>query len=250
MARVLVIPDTHLKTWVIDKGMELADKLFCDRVVLLGDYFDDWDAIDVSYRNMIDYLKNLMRKNPGRIIPLLGNHELSYLGHKCSGYHHYVAPEVKSFLENDNRFLWCYAEDCVLYSHAGFTREWMVRNKLMPLHVLKYHFGKINGARVCEERFGDLKSLDQLAQCGPARGGSSPFSSPVWADMDELLADNIGTFIQVVGHTPVQQIEFFNHCYFTDVYSNDNVSDEYLLVVDGEPKIVHYNELILGEVNV
>ena len=249
MARALVIPDAHLKIWVIKQGMELADKLMCDRVILLGDYFDDWLGMDSDYEEMYRYLKDLLRKNHGRVIPLLGNHELSYLGYPCSGYKARVAPIVKNTVENDFRFTWCYALDGVLYSHAGFTRQWVETNQLIQPHMIRYHMGKLNGADMCEDSLKNLKDISQLAQAGPARGGHSN-PSPVWADLTELVADRIGNFIQVVGHTPVEQIEFFENCYFTDVYSNGNISDEYLFVVDGEPKIVHYNEIVKGEPNV
>lgn len=249
MARALVIPDAHLKTWVIKQGMELADKLFCDRVILLGDYFDDWYAMDSDYDEMYHYLKELLRKNPGRIIPLLGNHELSYLGFPCSGHKRKMESVVKATVENDYRFLWAYSLDGVLYSHAGFTTDWVVNNKLIPNHMVKYHMGKMNGAEMCEGSLKNLADLSQLAQAGPARGGHG-VPSPVWADLSELIEGHIGNFTQVVGHTPVEQIEFYNGCYFTDVFSNGNDSDEYLFVVDGEPKIVHYNEIVKGEPNV
>lgn len=242
----MVIPDAHLRTWVIRHGVELADKLFCDKIILLGDYFDDWDAVDVMYRNMIEYLKEVMKKNPGRIIPLLGNHELSYLGFPCSGFNSIIAREVADYLEKDQRFLWCYAEDGILYSHAGFTKGWLANNNLMSRQTYRNHLGKENGPHLCEEALDKITNIQQFAQVGTVRGGNT-FPSPVWADATELLADRAGNFTQVVGHTPMKQIEFMEGIYFTDVYSNDNECDEYLFVNDGEPQIVHYNELILGE---
>lgn len=250
MARVLVIPDLHLKTWVLEHGMEVADKLFCDRVILLGDYFDDWVSSVEDYRKMVDKIKEVMRKNPGRIIPLYGNHELSYMGYKCSGYKEEAQPIVDELIDKDERFRWCWTEDEVLYSHAGICAGWLEYNKLMTRGDYKRKMGKTNGARMCEEAMLNLDSLDQLAQVGPYRGGSHLHPSLAWADMQELLADRAGKFTQIVGHTPVQQIEFYDHVWFTDVYSNDNESDEFLVVVDGEPRVVHYNELIKGEINV
>lgn len=245
MSRALIVPDAHLKIDVIERGMELADKLMCDRVILLGDYFDDWLGMTTDYYDMRTYLKELLRKNHGRVIPLLGNHELSYLGFPCSGYNRSVEHVVRGTVENDHRFVFAYSLDGVLYSHAGATREWVINNELIPKHMVKYHMGIKNGAEMVEDAIYKA-DYSQMAQAGPARGGhSSP--SPVWADLTELIADPIGKFTQVVGHTPVEQIEKIGNCYFCDVYSNGNESDEYLFVRDGEPEIVHYNELILGE---
>lgn len=246
MSRALIVPDAHLKIEVIEKGMELANKLMCDRVILLGDYFDDWFAMDTDYYDMRAYLKELLRKNHGRVIPLLGNHELSYLGFPCSGYNRHVEPIVRGTVENDHRFAFCYSLDGVLYSHAGVTKEWVISNELIPRHMVRYHMGIKNGAEMVEDAVYGIEDLSILAQTGPARGGHG-IPSPVWADLTELIADPIGKFTQVVGHTPVEQIEKIGNCYFCDVFSNGNDSDEYLFVRDGEPEIVHYNELILGE---
>lgn len=246
MSRALIVPDAHLKIEVIEKGMELASKLMCDRVILLGDYFDDWFAMDTDYHDMRAYLKELLRKNHGRVIPLLGNHELSYLGFPCSGYNRHMEPIVRGTVENDHRFAFCYSLDGVLYSHAGVTKEWIISNELIPRHMVRYHMGIKNGAEMVEDAIYGIEDLSILAQTGPARGGHG-IPSPVWADLTELIADPIGKFTQVVGHTPVEQIEKIGNCYFCDVFSNGNDSDEYLFVRDGEPEIVHYNELILGE---
>ena len=50
--KVLVIPDSHLHTEVIARGLALAKKVRADRVVVLGDYLDDWGAIDEDYYTM------------------------------------------------------------------------------------------------------------------------------------------------------------------------------------------------------
>lgn len=249
MARVLVVPDPHLKTEVIERGIELADKLFCDRIVVLGDYFDDWDANIEDYEKMAAYLKKQLRLQPGRLVLLLGNHELSYMGFPCSGHKKGAESILTKWLEADNRFIWCYAEDGVLYSHAGFTDGWVRENKIVAPNFLDYHFKKGNGAATCEKGLAKMNSIAQMAQVGQARGGRDPHPSPLWADLMELVSDPVGTFIQVVGHTPVKQIEFYNHCYFCDVYSNGNVSDEYLFVHNGDPRILHYDEIIKGGLN-
>ena len=246
MARVLVIPDSHLKIHVIEQGLELADKLMCDKVVLLGDYFDDWYAMDSDYDDMYHYLKDLLRKSAGRIVPLIGNHELSYLGFKCSGYNKRVESVVRACVEEDYRFCFAAAIDGVLYSHAGVTRSWVSNNRIIPDHVVKYHLGKKCSAEFLENAIGKVEDLNVFAQVGEARGGHGT-PSCLWADLSELIADPFPKCVQVVGHTPVQQIEKFGNCWFTDVFSNGNDSDEYLYVKDGEPQIVHYNELVLGE---
>lgn len=246
MSKVLVIPDAHLKTEVIERGRRLADKVMATKIIMLGDYFDDWYALNIDYRIMIDYLKNLLRKDP-RIIPLFGNHELSYLGYPCSGYNRLMKQEIYNWLVKDYRFHFSYAEDGVLYTHAGVCVGWLWDNKVCTANDIRHKLTKKGGADILDKAISALDTypratanLRPLSEAGPARGGGA-VPSPLWADLTELIAD-AAPIKQVVGHTPVAQIENIGRCFFTDVYSNDNECDEYLLMNDGEPRILHYNK--------
>lgn len=239
MSKVLVIPDSHLKISVIENGLKLASKHRADKVVLLGDYFDDWFAISQDYKDMLMYLKTLLKKNPN-VIPLFGNHELSYLGYPCSGYNNAMAETLRQALYPDHRFLFGVAIDEVFYSHAGVCTGWLKENKIMTQNDLRINLFKKTGAELLEKCIGKISDISLFAHAGPARGGSK-FPSPLWADLTELVADP-APVKQVVGHTPVKEIENVGKVWFTDVFSNDNECDEYLLVTDGEPQIVKYYE--------
>lgn len=241
MSKVLVIPDSHLKIDVIENGIELANHYKADKIVLLGDYFDDWYAVSRDYYDMVDYLKLLLRKDP-RIVALLGNHELSYMGFPCSGHNKHVAEHVMRNIYPDHRFYWCAAFDGVLYSHAGVTTAWLRANKILTENEIRYKLSKNNGADFLEVKIGNVESLSPFAKAGPGRGGNS-YPSLLWADAEELMTDSIPNIKQVVGHTPVKEIQCVGKCWFTDVYSNFNISDEYLLVVNGKPEIVHYGDM-------
>lgn len=242
MSKVLVIPDSHLKIEVIERGLRLAQKVRADYVICLGDYFDDWDSFPFQYSRMIKYLKKTKRYNPD-IIYLLGNHELSYLGYKCSGYNASVAKEVYEYLHDNYHFSLSAAIDGVLYTHAGVCTDWATNNNIIGNTALRYKLTKNAGADFVADRMDTITSFGVFAQVGPGRGGhSSP--SPVWADLSELITDALPNVKQVVGHTPVTQIEKLGKCWFTDVFSNGNESDEYLLVRDGEPEILHYKEIL------
>lgn len=230
MSRVLCIPDSHLKTSVIERGMELANRLDADKIILLGDYFDDWNAIPPEYVQMIECLEKALKDE--RVIPLVGNHELSYLGFPCSGHLREVEFEVKDWLLNEKRLRFVYSEDGVLYSHAGVTSSWLAENRIT----------EANNVDEVSKAIDNLPHIRQFATAGRMRGGNGT-PSPLWADLTELIQDPI-PIRQVVGHTPISGIERIGNeyfeCWFTDVYSNGNISDEYLFVEDGEPKIIHY----------
>ena len=239
MSKVLVIPDSHLKLNIIKNGIKLADKLKVDNIVLLGDYFDDWHATNRQYFEMMKFIKNLIRFDH-RVIALLGNHELSYLGFPCSGYKASVAEYIKDNLKHDHRFYFAAAIDGVLYSHAGVCTSWLKENNIVTQNAFRYQITKQNGANVLEKAIGKVSSFAPFAQVGTARGGNLP-PSPLWADITELISDAVPKVKQVVGHTPISQIEKISSCWFTDVFSNNNECDEYLFVVDGEPETLHFN---------
>lgn len=243
MARVLVIPDSHLKVDVIKNGMELAERTRCEKVVLMGDYFDDWVAPISRYHEMYQYLKELIKDT--KVTPLIGNHELGYLqpGFQCSGNREEAGYLVRDLILDDHRFKTCFTEDGVLYTHAGVTRKWIEAHGLIQPNVTDYHMGKANGAELVGDAMDTIETWKWFNEAGAARGGSD-IPSPMWADLTELLDDRYGAFPQVVGHSPVSQIEMLNNVYFTDTYSNGNPSDEYLIVDDGEPVIVNYKEIV------
>lgn len=239
MSKVLVVPDSHLKIEVIENGLALAKKYRADTIILLGDYFDDWHAVPRQYHDMIDYLKILLRTNPN-VIPLLGNHELSYMSEfRASGFNKHVAKELEAMLNNDMRFLYAVAIDGVLYTHAGVCMQWLRNNKIITQNDLRLKLPTKSGADLLEDKINNASVL-AFSMVGPARGGYN-YPSPLWADLTELIADP-APVKQVVGHTPIKQIENIGRVWFTDVFSNGNDDNEYLLVVDGEPQIVYDGE--------
>lgn len=237
--KVLVIPDSHLHTEVIARGLALAKKVRADRVVVLGDYLDDWGAIDEDYYTMIDYLKGILRSNPN-VEMLLGNHELSYFGFPCGGHNRRVAKAMRDSLLPDRRFYFAVAHDGVLYSHAGVCLAWLKENNLITQNDLRFKLPKNQGADLLEKLVNGVSNFDVFNKVGRAREGKNA-PSPLWADLTELIADVLPVK-QVVGHTPVKQIENVGRCWFTDVFSNGNESDEYLIVTDGKPDVIHYGD--------
>lgn len=246
MAKVVVIPDSHLKIEVIEEGLEIADKVHADFIVMLGDYFDDWGATARQQEDMLLYLKDILRHRTN-IIPLYGNHELSYIGFPCAGHMKAVQNKLYKGLKYDYRFLYAVSFDGVLYSHAGVTQSWLRDNKILTENHIRYRLTQLAGAKVVEDAVNGVEHESVFAQAGYARGGNSASPSPLWADLRELISDELPNIKQVVGHTPISNIECIGNCYFCDVRSNRNECDEFLVVTDGEPEIVRYGELIHGD---
>lgn len=246
MARVLVVPDAHTKINVIEEGIEVADKVRADYIVLLGDYFDEWEATPQSQRDMIVYLKDILRRRTN-IIPLFGNHELSYLGYPCSGHMKEVEKDIEKAIKHDHRFLFAVAFDGVLYTHAGVTQSWVRDNKILTENHIRYRLNTEGGAGILENKINGIEKMGVFHQVGFSRGGNTTAPSPLWADLRELINDPLPNVKQVVGHTPISNIECISNCWFCDTRSNGNQNDEFLLVNDGEPSIVTYGEVVNGE---
>lgn len=241
MSKVLVIPDSHTKINVIEEGLELADKFHADHIVMLGDYFDDFGATPAQQEDMLTYLKDVLRYRTN-IIPLYGNHELSYIGAPCAGHMRVVEDTIRNGIKNDYRFLYAVAFDGVLYTHAGVTQSWLRDNKILTENALRYRLTPESGAGVLEDKINRIEDIALFAQVGYARGGNTDAPSPLWADCKELINDQLDKVKQVVGHTPVRNIECIGNCFFCDVRSNGNECDEFLLVTDGEPEVIKYGD--------
>lgn len=99
--KVLVIPDCHLKPWMIDEAIKIKEKYNVDTIVVLGDLVDDWNKqFDKDlYRETLDSIINLVKRYLETKI-CFGNHDFAYLHNlPCSGYSSYVNSLVISKLK-------------------------------------------------------------------------------------------------------------------------------------------------------
>lgn len=102
----------------------------------------------------------------------------------------------------------------LLFSHAGFTQDW-VRGNYYWLN--ETHFDELDDFN---DRFKDFqlpdleekinsamdsyKILDKVLQVSYLRGGRSQFGGPLWADKDESANTYLMGYHQFVGHTPLK----------------------------------------------
>ena len=94
--RVLFIGDIHTKQYIIDNIKELDNKYDFDKIICTGDYCDDWRVPGQKSLDLLDQIFELKDSNPNKYTFLIGNHELSYLGHPCSGHNY----EYEKSIEN------------------------------------------------------------------------------------------------------------------------------------------------------
>ena len=196
MKNWIIIPDVHgRRFW--RKAVEGLDTPGHeeDRVVFLGDYVDPypWEGIlpGEAVKELEDIIA-LKKRNPDRVVLLLGNHDLGYLdSYICSCRRDSIrAGRLKQLFEDNLDLFDMVHIDTesgkkVLFSHAGIGEGWVRRRQdIVCADGHTFLPERLN------ERLHGTKSergllFRALADASWYRGGSDPVSSPVWADVDE-----------------------------------------------------------------
>ena len=205
--KTVVVGDLHCKEELILPRVDAAvDALGAGRVVLCGDYVDEWLSNALTVRDSLDCLGRWVRERRARgmeVDLVLGNHDVQYLLRESGpGTHAALYDEVAEALLD----LGVRAAVTVgpwLVTHAGVTRAWA--NDCLDLS---------EGAAADEIAdqlnalldHGVKISLRMLATVGPGRCGYE-LPGPLWADQSELVCDALPGLDQIVGHTPVRSID-------------------------------------------
>ena len=192
--RTLVIPDIHNDVLRAEAAIaQLAGRY--ERIVFLGDYFDDFGDSPDEICRVAQWLKHSVDQ-PNRT-HLIGNHDLAYLVPStftcCSGFTHEkmrAAAPVLNSIPRD-RLHAAVEVDGWLVSHAG---------------VLPHHGANHSAAEIAAWADTILRQLfaggrPALFAAGAARGGREPAGGITWCDWDEEFVPTDGLH-QVVGHTP------------------------------------------------
>lgn len=216
MAKVLVIPDTHLKP----KMFDLADKIMCghdvDYAVQLGDNLDDFYCRDVDYRRHFDRMTTFYREYP-ETIWLWGNHEASYILSRPVTGNIYAGKEYALAYQESFKPRFVYKDEKVVFSHAGVFREFLNENGLLDY-------------KTADELIEELNGLELSAFWRD--------DSPLWArpQYNVLMSPNVlGGYLQIVGHTPMENIFERYNVVSTDVFSTNwgkKIGVEKMIIVD------------------
>ena len=197
----IVIGDPHGR-WRFVK--QIYDKEQPDEVIILGDYFDSFniDAYEQkdNYENIINLRKEHLKKNLGRFIILIGNHDMHYMDEnfgRCSGWNPLTCSVASYPLcrDWDNEILKIIFVDEInqtIYSHAGVSMNWF-------------------NYWIKSKSLGDINTIETKAFCftykdGGDYYGSSSWNSPLWIRPEGLKKCpykdiNGHVWSQVFGHT-------------------------------------------------
>ena len=188
----LIIPDIHNQ---IENANHWLETQTFERVIFLGDFFDDFgDNVNDARRTAI-WLRERMERTQD--VFLLGNHDTAYRFPNspdlyCPGFTRAKSNGINEILKPEHwaRFQIAHAEQGWLISHAGFHPSWI--KNLTVEQILERSELALNRAK--------RKIADPLLAAGIDRGGSEPSGGPLWMDWNSLIP--IPGINQIVGHTP------------------------------------------------
>jgi hypothetical protein len=188
-----------------------------------------------NFNQIISY-KELNKDNT---ILLIGNHDYISDIHdeNTSGYQRQNAFFIKDLFEkNKDLFQICYKMDKFLFSHAGISHEFM-DNSFTPTGWDVEDIDKY-----VTDLFKHQPYLFKFNGTDPY--GDNKYQTPVWIRPGSLMRANRDSpikkeYIQIVGHTKVNHIDFAgnstgNRYYFVDTL---DTCQEYLTIIDGEIKL-------------
>ena len=191
--KLIIIPDIHNKHNIAEK---IIQKESPDRVIFLGDYFDDFGDTPEDAGDTARWLtESLQEKNR---IHLIGNHDLNYITDnpdlRCSGYDSSKHKVIREYGIKWDRLKLYFWVDGWLLTHAGLSNKFY--QEISSRGPVK---------RVMEEAVRDIEDMEDtdrvrpFLQAGILRGGTSPVGGIVWCDYREF--EDIPGVRQIFGHT-------------------------------------------------
>ncbi|MDR2767737.1 MAG: metallophosphoesterase [Treponema sp.] len=185
----------------------------------LGDYFDSFDVpFEKQYGNFIDICKTA-RKDP-RIKLCLGNHDYHYLSgvtsQRYSGFQDRYFLRINEALEENIDLMAIVRKTGgdFLISHAGVTNYFLKALELDDPEEINLAF---------------KKNRDILNFNGDNIFGDDVTQSPIWIRPRSLRKDAVLGYNQIVGHTPVREIDEIatldgrNRLIFIDTHDSESV---------------------------
>lgn len=222
--KVIVIADLHGKS--VWKTLNLSTY---DKVIFLGDYLDSFDVAVKDQLANFQEVVQLKKVHPGKVVLLLGNHEVHYrydmIG-PYSGYRsdlHFLARPILE--ENADLFQLAHLEGKHLFTHAGVTGPWweyFLGHPFINELASKHPIDEVLNQALAEDQ---LQLNRMLFSVGRERGNygsqGKPLGGPVWADRKEMVRYPLEGFHHIVGHTSLYDVTSFPFGQHTSVTFTD-----------------------------
>ena len=229
--KILVIPDVHLKPWMFDRASEILKSGAAVKAVCLMDIPDDWGKEhDLGlYEETFDAAIRFQKSFPDTLW-CYGNHDLSYewLQYE-SGFAPMAIPVVQEKLSllrrelpDKSRIAYIHRIDDVLFLHGGLTHAF-VKNYASD--------AEYDDTDAVIEEINSLGRNDMWDDASPIWYRPQFCNEKMYREKDIL---------QVVGHTPVQEIERVGNVISCDLFSTyrtgDPIGTRQFLLIDTETR--------------
>ena len=231
-SKIVVIGDIHGRA--VWKKI-VNDNADADKFIFLGDYFDSHEKRYHTERQKFNFNEIIsLQETLGedKVILLLGNHDYHYISsrEKYSGYDYFLAFDIKDRLTelyNSGKIKVLHIEDNLLFSHAGVTKTWL--NKVAGVNELN----DCNKPETFNHR-----TLEWNTIAGYDSYGDTKSNSPIWVRPASLISDKLDGYIQIVGHTTVDEKvlndEHINKMKESDVYLADILPYYYIVIENSD----------------
>lgn len=224
--KVLVIPDVHLKPWMFDRASEILNSGAAEKAVCLMDIPDDWgQEYNLGlYEETFDAAIRFQKEFP-ETLWCYGNHDLSYewLQYE-SGFSSVAIPvvqkklsELRRELPDRSQMAYIHRIYDVLFLHGGLTHAFV-----------KYYANDVDydDTDAVIEKINLLGRNEMWDDASPLWFRPQFYNEKMYKEEDLL---------QVVGHTPVMQIDHLGNMLSCDLFSTYSTGDpigtqEYLLI--------------------
>ena len=231
--KLIALGDTHGRTiWQAIVTQE-AD---ADMFIFMGDYFDTHE--NVTAHQQIEIFKNILefkKKYSNKVVLLLGNHDYHYLKgvqEKYSGFQKFFQMDINEVLEPavaSGLIQMCYKLDKFLFTHAGVTNTWCVRNGIDVNDLEK----SINHAFMT-----DLDAFSFAYGPNMSKSGNDVTQSPIWVRIPSLFEDAVTGYVYVIGHSQLRELTITDNIIGIDTLGT---TQEFLIIEDGVPSSAKLN---------
>ena len=196
---IIICPDIHCRDFY-KPVLNIKDK----RIVFLGDYLDPYPWENVTFRDGIENLKEIIqfkKDNSDRVTLLLGNHDFNYIWRRnwASRFEPYFCKEVyQIYMDNFELFEPYKIIDDILFTHAGVSEGWYEINEITDIKKFldKQWSSFVNSSLGVEEQ-----SFLPIFDCGRYRGGYEKYGGIFWNDLTEMDYKNPVDYIQIFAHS-------------------------------------------------
>ena len=211
--KILAVGDIHGRS--INAVIEDMDRN--DKVVFIGDYLDSFDETVAKQIYEFQRVIELKKENPDKVVLLIANHDWHYIDgyNGTSGFKQETFVQANPlFKENEDLFQLAYQVDNYLFTHAGIdARYWQEVEEQAPIFLKRFSMNFEDLGKTYADKLNTLYKLryDHLFKVDGFRSNSrAPHNKPggpIWADKRNTEKNLLKSIHQIVGHTPVQEIE-------------------------------------------